>query len=229
MDFSIIIDSMPLYFEGLWLTLQLVFLSLVCGFVIAVPLGVLRSLPKPIINAPIRVYVYVFRGTPLLVQLYILYYGFGQFEFLHGTVIAEILGDVYLCGFIAFTLNTAAYVTEIIRGAIVATPFGEIEAAKSVGMSYMLMLRRIILPSAFRRALPAYGNEVIFMLHGSAVISILPIMDLTGAARLVNSTYYSPYEAFLTVAAFYLVLTMSIVFLFKQVEKRWFAHLKPRS
>jgi len=129
---------------------------------------------------------------------------------------------------IAFTLNTAAYTTEILRGAIKTTPQGEIEAAKACGMSQALMTRRIVLPSAFRRALPAYGNEVIFMLHGSAIVSAITLIDLTGAARIINSRYYSPYETFITVALFYMAITFSIIFLIKQVERRWFAHLRPR-
>ncbi|HET6520743.1 MAG TPA: ABC transporter permease subunit, partial [Geminicoccaceae bacterium] len=122
----------------------------------------------------------------------------------------------------------AAYTVEILRGAIVATPYGEIEAARAMGMSPALMYRRIVLPSAFRRPLPANGNEVIFMLHGSAVASVITIVDLTGAARIVNSRYYSPYEAFITAAAFYMALTFAIVWLLRRAERRWHAHLRPR-
>jgi arginine/ornithine transport system permease protein len=136
--------------------------------------------------------------------------------------------QAYWCALIAFTLNTAAYTTEILRGAIRTMPQGEIEAAKACGMSRPLMLRRIILPSSFRRALPAYSNEVVFMLHGSAIASVITIVDLTGAARIVNSRYYSPYEAFITAALFYMALTLLIVLLFKWIERRWFAHLRPR-
>jgi arginine/ornithine transport system permease protein len=129
---------------------------------------------------------------------------------------------------LAFTLNTAAYTTEIIRGAIVATPHGEVEAARAAGMSKMLMFRRIVLPSAFRRALPAYSNEIIFMLHGSSLASVITIIDITGAARIINSRFYSPYEAFLTAAVFYLCLTFSIIWVIKKLEFRWSAHLRPQ-
>ncbi|MDX1655595.1 MAG: ABC transporter permease subunit, partial [Candidatus Competibacteraceae bacterium] len=137
--------------------------------------------------------------------------------------------EAYWCALIGFTLNTAAYTVEILRGAIRATPHAEIEAAKAYGMSWWLRTRRIILPSAFRRALPAYGNEVIFMLHGSAIASVITLVDITGAARIVNSRYYSPYEAFITAALLYMGLTFVIVGVFKLVEKRWFKHLHPRS
>jgi len=127
---------------------------------------------------------------------------------------------------ISITLNTCAYTTEIIRGAIENTPHGEIEAAKAAGMSYLLRIRRIILPSAFRRALPSYGNEIIFMLHGSSLASVITIIDITGAARIINSRFYSPYEAFLTAAVFYMSITFLIVWLIKKLEFRWFAHLR---
>jgi arginine/ornithine transport system permease protein len=109
----------------------------------------------------------------------------------------------------------------------VATPHGEVEAAKAVGMSKLLMIRRIILPSAFRRALPAYSNEIIFMLHGSALASVITIVDITGAARIINSRFYSPYEAFITAALFYMAITFTIVFFIRLLEKKWHAHLQP--
>ncbi|NJN45311.1 MAG: ABC transporter permease [Candidatus Competibacteraceae bacterium] len=228
MDFSIITENIGLYFEGLWLTMQLVALSLMLGLGLAVPFAFMANSRNWLLSGPVFCFSYFFRGTPLLVQMFMLYYGAGQFEFIRDGLLWPILREAYWCALIAFTLNTAAYTTEILRGAIKATPIGEIEAAKACGMSYFLMIRRIVLPSAFRRALPAYGNEVIFMLHGSSLASVITLIDITGAARIINSRYYTPYEAFLTAAAFYLVLTFVIVFLFKQVERRWFAHLRPR-
>jgi arginine/ornithine transport system permease protein len=227
-DFSIITENIGLYLQGLWLTVQLVACSLLLGLGLAIPFAFLANSRNWLLSGPVFCFSYFFRGTPLLVQMFMLYYGAGQFEIIRDSILWPILREAYWCALIAFTLNTAAYTTEILRGAIKATPSGEIEAAKACGMSYLLMIRRIILPSAFRRALPAYGNEVIFMLHGSSLASVITLIDITGAARIINSRYYSPYEAFLTAAAFYLVLTFMIVFLFKQVERRWFAHLRPR-
>jgi arginine/ornithine transport system permease protein len=178
------------------------------------------------VNWPVWAYTYFFRGTPLLVQLFMIYYGLSQFEAVQQSIMWPLLKQAWFCCLLAFTLNTAAYTTEILRGAIEVTPSGEIEAAKAAGMSPLLMLRRIILPSAWRRALPAYGNEVIFMLHGSAVASVVTLVDLTGAARLVQSRTYAPYEAFITAAAFYLVLTFVLVWLFRQLEHRLHAHLR---
>jgi arginine/ornithine transport system permease protein len=228
MDFSIIAGNIGLYLQGLWTTVWLVALALALGLVLAVPLAVLHVSRNPLVRGPVFTYVYFFRGTPLLVQMFLIYYGAGQFEAVRGSILWPLLSQAWFCALLAFTLNTAAYTTEILRGAIVATPYGEIEAARAMGMSPALMYRRIVLPSAFRRALPAYGNEVIFMLHGSAVASVITIVDLTGAARIVNSRYYSPYEAFITAALFYMALTFAIVWLLRRAERRWHAHLRPR-
>jgi arginine/ornithine transport system permease protein len=229
MDLNVIRESLPLYLEGLWTTIWLVAAALVLGLLLAVPLAILRTSRNPLVSWPVFGFTYFFRGTPLLVQLFMIYYGAAQFVGLRESFAWPLLSQAWFCALLAFTLNTAAYTTEIIRGAIQATPHGEVEAARACGMSPSLMFRRILLPSAFRRALPAYGNEVIFMLHGSAVASVVTIVDLTGAARIVNSRYYTPYEAFLTAAAFYMVLTFTIVGLFRLLERHWHAHLKPRT
>ena len=161
----------------------------------------MRTSRNPLINWPVWAYTYFFRGTPLLVQLFLIYYGLGQFRRSRTASMWPLLQAGMVLRLLAFTLNTAAYTTEILRGAIEVTPVGRDRGRQGCGMSPFLMLRRIILPSAFRRALPAYGNEVIFMLHGSAVASVVTIVDLTGAARLVQSRYYAPYEAFITAGA----------------------------
>lgn len=229
MDFSIILENIGIYLEGLRTTLLLVSTSLLLGLMIAIPLAVLRTSKNYLIQAPIRAFVYFFRGTPLLVQMYIIYFGFGQFDAIKTSFVWYFFKEAWFCALFAFTLNTAAYTTEIIRGSIEATPHGEVEAARAAGMSRLLMLRRIVLPSAFRRALPQYSNEIIFMLHGSSLASVITIVDITGAARIINSRFYSPYEAFLTAAAFYMTLTFITVFLLKKLEFRWFAHLRPQT
>ncbi|CAM3423847.1 ABC transporter permease [Halomonas lysinitropha] len=223
------LQTLGFYGEGLVTTVQLVFLSLIIGLVMAVPLAIGRGSKHRWISLPIFLYCYVFRGTPLLVQLYLIYYGVVFVEGIQETWLWVILEKPFVPALIAFTLNTAAYTTEIFRGAIKSTARGEIEAARAYGMSRGLMLRRIVLPSAFRRALPAYGNEVIFMLHASAIASVVTIMDLTGAARFVYARYYAPFEAFLFVAAIYLCLTFAILYLFRYLERRLLAHLKPAS
>ena len=151
MDFSIIIENLPIYFTGLKNTIILVSISLALGLVLAVPLAILRNYGSSLVQLPIRSFVYFFRGTPLLVQMFLIYYGFGQFDLIKESIIWPLFREAYFCALFAFTLNTAAYTTEILRGSIKATPHGEIEAAMAAGMSRYMMVRRIILPSAFRR------------------------------------------------------------------------------
>ena len=225
MDFSLIIESMPIYLDGLWTTVWLVGLALVVGLGVAIPLAVARNSELYFLCGPSWAFIYFFRGTPLLVQLYLIYYGMDQFFPVKDTL----WENAWFCALVAFILNTSAYTAEIIRGAINGLPQGEVEAAKAYGMGSFMTYKRIILPSALRRALPAYSNEVIFMLHGSAVAGIVTIMDLTGAARLVNSRYYAPFESFLTAGLFYMALTFIILACFKLAEKRLLAYLRPLS
>lgn len=217
------------YWGGLVTTVQLVFLSLVLGLILAVPLAIFRTSRNPLINGPIWLFTYVFRGTPLLIQLYIIYYGIAQIQGIQQTFWWDIFREAFYPALLAFTLNTAAYTTEIIRGAIVATPHGEIEAAKAYGMSWALRIRRIVLPSAARRAVQAYSNEVIFMLHSSAIASVVTLVDLTGAARNIYSRFYAPFDAFIFVALIYMALTFILVFAFRKLENYLLRHQRPVS
>ncbi len=229
MDFGVIAENLPLYFKGLWVTLQLLVLALVLGLVIAVPVAMMRASRNPLVWGLPWLYIWFFRGTPLLVQIFMLYHGMAQFDAIReNALLWPIFKEAYWCAVIGFCLNTGAYTAEILRGAIEQTPYGEIEAARACGMSPGKVQRRIVLPGAFRRALPAYGNEVIFMLHGTAVAGVITIVDLFGAAKIVNSRHFVPFESFLTAGLFYLCLTFLIVFLFKVWESRWHAHLRPR-
>jgi arginine/ornithine transport system permease protein len=224
MNFDTILENLPLYVSGLGVTLKLLGLSLACGLLLAVPLALVRTVSRGWASRAVWVYTYAFRGTPMLVQLFLCYYGLAQFDAVRESWAWPWLSSATFCAWLTFTLNTAAYTTEIIAGSIRALPAGEIEAAKSLGMSRGLMLRRIVLPAALRRALPAYGNEAIFMLHGTSLASVVTLLDLTGAARQLYSKYYLPFEAFIMAGAFYFVLTLSLVGLFRWAENRW---LKP--
>jgi arginine/ornithine transport system permease protein len=225
---STIAENLPLYLGGAWVSLQLLAISLACGLVIAIPLGVLRAMQNPWVWRPVWVYTYVFRGTPMLVQLFLIYYGLGQFEAVRESFAWAWLQNAWFCACLAFVLNTAAYTTEIIAGAIRSLPNGEVEAAKAYGMDRFTMLRRIVLPAALRRALPAYGNEAIFMLHGTSLAMLVTIADLTGVAKRIYAVHYIPFEAYLTAGAFYLVMTMSLVALFRWAENRFLKPLMPR-
>ncbi|MCC0064946.1 MAG: ABC transporter permease [Defluviimonas sp.] len=217
------------FLYGVWITLNLTVLSLIIGGMMAVPLAVARAARHPVFNPLVWTYTYVFRGTPLLVQTYLIYYGLGQFEAVRQSWLWDpILSSAWWCALIAFTLNTAAYTTELLCGAIVDTPKGEVEAAIATGHSYRARMRRIILPSAFRRAIPAYSNEVIFMLHGSVVASTITLQDILGVGRWLNGRYYLAYEGFITAALLYFIIVFAITRVFRWIERRYLRHLTGR-
>lgn len=226
LDISLIAQNFDRFLYGVWITLNLTFTSLFVGTLIAIPLSVARASRHPILNPVIWSYTYLFRGTPLLVQTYLIYYGLGQFEAVRESWLWDpILSSAWWCALIAFTLNTAAYITELLYGAIVDSPKGEVEAAIASGHSYRSRMQRIILPSAFRRAIPAYSNEVIFMLHGSVVASTITLQDVLGVGRWLNGRYYLAYEGFITAAAIYFLIVVCIAWAFRQIERRYLRHL----
>ena len=231
MDLGVITGNLDQYLRGLWLTVHLVALSCAIGLAVAVPLALARVSRSPAVYGPVAAYTWFFRGTPMLVQLLLIYYGLGQFRWMQaqweaGNPVWALFREPYFCALLAFALNTCAYTTEIIAGAIRNVPHGEIEAAKAVGMSRLVMARRILLPSALRRAIPAYSNEVILMLQGSSIASAVTLMDLTGAARNVYSKHFAPFEAFVFAGLIYMVLTFALVGLFHLGERHWLAHLR---
>jgi histidine transport system permease protein/arginine/ornithine transport system permease protein len=233
MDLSVISTSLGQYAAGTWLTLHLVFLSCAAGLAVAVPLAVLRMSKNPLVVAPVWAYTYFFRGTPMLVQLLLIYYGIAQFAWVQqqweaGNPFWLLLREPYFCALLAFALNTCAYTAEIIAGSMRNVPHGEIEAARAMGMTRLTVIRRIVLPGALRRAIPAYSNEVILMLQGSSIASAVTLLDVTGAARNVYSRHFAPFEAFVFAGIIYMVLTFALVGLFRLAEKRWLAHLQPR-
>ena len=229
MNFAAIADNAPQYLAGAWTTTQLLFIALISGLVFAVPFAVLRTLPSGWAWRPVWLFTYVIRGTPLLVQLFLIYYGLAQFAWVRESIAWPWLSSAWFCACLAFAINTCAYTTEIIAGAIRTTPPGEVEAARAMGMSRSTLFRRILLPSAARRAIPAYGNEVILMLQGTSLASVVTLLDLTGVARDVNSRFFVPFEAFIAAALLYLAITLVLVGAFHCAERRWLAHLRPRA
>jgi len=225
-NFGAIVDSLPLYLQGTLTTLELLLASLAIGLAVAIPLAVMRASARRRFWMPVWAFTYVIRGTPMLVQLFLIYYGLAQFEAVRDSVAWPLLSSAWFCAVLAFAINTCAYTTEMIAGAIRTTPFGELEAARSLGMGWFTLVRRIVLPSALRRCLPAYSNEAIMMLHGTSLASIVTLLDITGAARELNSRYYLPFEAFITAALFYLALTFVLLALFRRAEARWLVHLQ---
>jgi histidine transport system permease protein/arginine/ornithine transport system permease protein len=233
MTYQELLQYLPAYIDGLWITIQLTVVSLVLGLLLAIPLAILRVSPRKSIWAPVALFTWFMRGTPLLAQLMIVYYGLGQFQWMQdawqrGNVVLLLLRDPYYCALLALTLNTCAYTTEILAGALRETPYGEVEAAQAYGMSRSTAWRRILLPSALRRFIPAYSNEVILMLHGTSLVSAITIVDLTGAARDFYANSYAPFEAFIAAGTVYFLLTMLISTIVRLAERRYLAHLKPQ-
>jgi octopine/nopaline transport system permease protein/arginine/ornithine transport system permease protein len=229
MDFAAVIENFPRLLGGFVLTLELTAISLAWGMALAIPLALMRVSRNPLLWMPAYGYVFFLRGTPLLIQMYLVYYGLGQIAWIKTTFLWDFFREAYWCALLAFSLNTAAYTAEILRGAIQAVPHGEIEAATACGMSRTLAFRRIILPRAFRLMLPAYSNEVVLMLQATSLASAVTLLDLTGVARIMVARYFEPYEFFLTIGAIYLAATYVIVWIFRLVEHRLSGHMRERS
>ena len=210
---------------GVALTAQLTLLAVALGFLIALPLAFARMERHRLVDPLARGYVYVFRGTPLLVQLFLIYYGLAQFGAVRDSIVWPFLREAWWCALIAFTLNSGAYMTEILRGALEATPRGEREAATALGMSKWLAARRVLIPSALRRAIPQIGNEIVFMLHGTAIASVVTLQDVLGVGRMINGRYYVVYEGLLTAAALYMALTYLTIWIMGRLERRYTRHL----
>ncbi|MBO9398787.1 MULTISPECIES: ABC transporter permease [unclassified Shimia] len=225
MEYDLIWEHRGLFLEGVWTTIWLIGSSLLIGAVLAIPLALFQAYKIPYLGRAAATYSYAFRGTPLLVQLYLLYYGVSQFEAVRESIFWVALKRPEICAVLAFSLNSAAYVCEMIRGAILAIPQGEIEAAQAIGMTRAKVTRRIIIPSALRRALPAYSNEVIFLLHASVIASTITITDILGAGRTLNGMYYLAYEGLLVAAVLYLAIVFLVDRVFKQAERRYLAYL----
>jgi arginine/ornithine transport system permease protein len=226
MDFQIIIDSIPRLLEGTLVTLQITGLSILLGFCLAIPLSLMRVSKNRLVSVPTYGFIFYFRGTPLLVQIFLIYYGSGQFqEFLSQIGLWIFFKEAYFCSVLALTLNTAAYSAEIFRGGIEGVPYGEIEAARACGMSGALLYRRIILPKAIRIAWPSYTNEIVFLLQASSLVSIITLMDITGVARVISARSFAFYELFLLAAFIYLVLVYGLLFICKKIENRLTGYL----
>ena len=224
-DWQIIFESIPDLLGGAVLTVQLVVFSGIVGLFLGLILALLRLSKHWTVQIIPVLYIFFFRGTPLLVQIFLIYNGLGQFEWVRQSFLWEpVLSQAYWCAIIAFTLNTSAYLAEIIRGAIQTIPIGELEAADAMGLSKWKKLTRITLPRAFGIVIPAYSNEVIFMLKGSALASTITLMDITGVARTISSRTYTNIELFFAAGIFYLLLSWVILFSFRLFEKRMNRH-----
>ena len=221
MDLELMISSFPKLLGATIITLKLLSVSLIIGLIIGLIFAILRLNKNIFINRFAYLYSYVFRGTPLLVQIFIIYFGLGQIEYLRSTFLWIILKEPYWCAIIAFALNTGAYTSEIFRSAFQTIKSGLIEAGKSLGISNKIIFYKIQIPIAIRQSLPAYGNEMILMMKGTSLASTVTLMDLTGVAKYIISTTFKPVEVFIVAGGIYLFMTFVIHNLIKFLEKKY--------
>ena len=221
MDLELMINSFPKLLNATVVTLKLLSLSLVFGLFIGLLFAILRMNNNFIINKFAYGYSYLFRGTPLLVQIFIIYFGFGQIEFIRSSFLWVVLKEPYWCAIIAFALNTGAYTSEILRSAFQTIKKGYVEAGKSLGISSKIIFYKIQIPIAIRQSLPAYGNEIILMLKGTSLASTVTLMDLTGVAKYIISTTFKPIEVFIVAGSIYLFMTFLIHNFIKFLERKY--------
>ena len=221
MDLELMINSFPKLLRAAVITLKLLSVSLIIGLFIGLFFAILRLNKNIFINRFAYGYSYVFRGTPLLVQIFIIYFGLGQIEYLRSTILWVVLKEPYWCAIIAFALNTGAYTSEILRSAFQTIKPGIIEAGKSLGISNKVIFYKIQIPIAIRQSLPAYGNEIILMMKGTSLASTVTIMDLTGVAKYIISTTFKPIEVFIVAGGIYLFMTFIIHNVIKFLEKKY--------
>ena len=220
MVWELFLKWLPKLIQGATLTLELTALSVIAGLILAIPLGIARSSKLWYVRSLPYGYIFFFRGTPLLIQLFLVYYGLGQFEVIRESVLWPYLRSPFWCAVLTMTLHTAAYIAEILRGAIQAIPPGEIEAARALGMSRFKTMVHIMLPRAARIGLPAYSNEVILMLKASSLASTVTLLELTGMTRTIIARNYLTVDMFLTAGMIYLVMSFVLIQGFKLLE-RW--------
>ena len=221
MDLDLMISSFPKLLNATLVTLKLLSLSLIFGLILGLFFAILRLNKNIFLNRFSYFYSYIFRGTPLLVQIFIIYFGLGQIEFLRSSFLWIILKEPYWCAIIAFSLNTGAYTSEILRSAFETINKGFIEAGDSLGISKKIIFCKIQIPIAIRQSLPAYGNEIILMLKGTSLASTVTLMDLTGVAKYIISTTFKPIEVFIVAGGIYLFMTFIIHNFIRYLEKKY--------
>ena len=221
MDLDLMITSFPKLLNATLITLKLLSVSLVLGLFLGLFFAILRLNKNPFINKFAYGYSYIFRGTPLLFQIFIIYFGLGQIESLRSSFLWVVLKEPYWCAIIAFALNTGAYTSEILRSAFQTIKPGFIEAGKSLGIQSKIIFYKIQVPIAIRQSLPAYGNEIILMLKGTSLASTVTLMDLTGVAKYIISTTFKPVEVFIVAGGIYLFITFIIHNIIKYLERKY--------
>lgn len=225
MDWSLFIHYLPALLRGTAITFALVLCALIVGLFFACLLMLARQSKQLVLQMPARGFIFFIRGTPLLVQIYLLYYGTAQFSWFIASPLWPIFKHPFSCAVLALALNTAAYTAEILHGALAAIPRGEMEACQAIGMSRFVLWYRVILPRALRIALPAYANEVIMVVKCSTLVSTITLLDLLGVIHQIISATYAAIQFLLIAGIVYLLLNAVILSLFKRLERRWLAYL----
>ena len=228
MDFAFVSETMQKLFAVLPLTILLWALSITIGGMLALGLVWMRVSGQPLLEHFARGYIFVFRGSPLLVQLFLIYYGLGQFALVRESFLWPVLRDPFNCAVISLALCTAGYTAEIFRGGLLAVPAQQMEAARACGMSGFLMLRRIIAPVALRAALPAYSTELVLMMKSTSLASLVTVWEVTGISQRIIHTTYRTFEVFFCAALIYLILNFIIVRALGYLEYRLSAHQRAR-
>ena len=223
---SLIFTNFKLILNALDETLLLLTISLPIGFILSLIMSLGRVSSNSFISKPIAAYIFVVRGTPLLVQIYLIYFGLGSVKYIRESFLWLLLKEPFWCGVLALTINTVAYGTEIFRGGIQSVTKGQIESGKSMGFSKLGLYRRIIFPIALRQVLPTYGNELILMVKATSLVSLTTYMEMTGIARKIMSKTFAPVEAFVAAGILYLFLNFLMVQLIKYLEWKYNPHLR---
>ena len=222
----LIVKNFFIVLTGLDNTLLLLLISLPLGFVLALIFAIGRVSKIKLLSQAVASYIFAIRGTPLLVQIYLIYFGLGSIKFIRESFLWYALKEPFWCGVIALTINTVAYGAEIFRGGIQSIDKGQVESGLSLGFSRFLLLRKIILPIAIRKVLPSYGNELILMVKATSLVSLTTYMEMTGLARKIMAKTFAPVEAFIAAGILYLFLNFLMVQFVKYLEWKYNPHLR---
>ena len=225
-DFALIADSIPKMLTGFWMTFELWFLSAVLGMALAIILLLMRISGRWYLFSPAMIYIYIFRGTPILVQIFIIYHGMPQLEFVRDSIFWPILKEPFGCAIVALSLNTGAYLSEIFRGGVLGVDRGLTEAAAALGISVRQRFIYITSPIAIRLCLPAYSNDVVSLMKSTALASTITLLDMMGIARTIVAETYAPYEIFISLMIIYLIMTWITQRTFGWLEKRMSRHVR---
>ena len=223
---SLIYKNFFLVLSGLDNTILLLLISLPLGFVLALLFALGRVSKITLLSRTIASYIFVIRGTPLLVQIYLIYFGLGSVKFIRESFLWYALKEPFWCGVIALTINTVAYGAEIFRGGIQSIEKSQVESGLSLGFGKFLLLRKIILPIAIRKVLPSYGSELILMVKATSLVSLTTYMEMTGIARKIMAKTFAPVEAFIAAGILYLFLNFLMVQFVKYLEWKYNPHLR---